>query len=45
MLPEQPGEQPPVSGRAGLPDWVWVPLLTVAILAALIVIGRQTFVA
>ena len=31
--------------RAGLADWLWVPLLTAAILAALIVIGRDTFVA
>jgi hypothetical protein len=42
---DEPAEQPVVAGRAGLPDWVWAPLMTVAILAALIVIGRATFVA
>jgi hypothetical protein len=42
---EQPVEHPSGAARTGLPDWLWMTLLTVAILAALIVIGRGTFVA
>jgi hypothetical protein len=45
MPPDESAEQPVVAGRTGLPDWAWATLLTVAIVAALIVIGRATFVA
>jgi hypothetical protein len=35
----------PETVRSGLPDWLWAMLLTGAILATLVVIGRSTFVA
>lgn len=38
-------DEAPETVRSGLPDWAWAPLLTVAILATLVVIGRATFVA
>jgi hypothetical protein len=38
-------DEPPESDRTGLADWLWVPLLTAAILAVLVLIGRSTFVA
>jgi hypothetical protein len=42
---ETPAAEAPDGPRSGLPDWAWGALLTVAIAAAVIVIGRATFVA
>jgi hypothetical protein len=49
MPPDPPSgpapDGPAAARRRGLADWVWAPLLTAAIVAALILIGRATFVA
>ena len=48
-IPADPADpldgETPESVRKGLADWLWVPLLTVAVAAAVVAIGRATFVA
>jgi hypothetical protein len=41
--PSQPAQAPPDRPRRALPLWLWMLLLTAAIVALLFVVGRDSF--